>query len=132
LGLSASEAETLESVLLSRLAEDRADDPVAALVDRQVDYLARALANTVNVFNPRMIVLGGFLGSLYAAAPERLTSAVRAHAMIGPRDAVEIVHATLGSSILTVGAAEIAFASLIADPAGSAAPDVAPIASASV
>jgi predicted NBD/HSP70 family sugar kinase len=128
LDLAPSDSEQLETTLLARLDEARAHDPVAALVERQVDFLASALANTVNIFNPSMIVLGGFLGSLYAARPGRLIEGVRARAMVGPRDAVEIVHATLGSSILTIGAAEIAFGPLIADPAGSAAGESGPAA----
>jgi predicted NBD/HSP70 family sugar kinase len=120
LGLTPSESERLEQVLLARLAApEGAHDPVVALVERQLGFLARALANTVNVFNPSVIVLGGFLASLYAAAPGKLTSEVRSLAMVGPRDGVQIAHSTLGSTILTVGAAEIAFAALISDPAGT-------------
>lgn len=100
LGVDHTTPELLEPALLERYA---AGDP--DVVDRQIGFLARALANTVNVFNPRLIVLGGFLGSLYAAAPDALT----------------------GSAILTVGAAEIAFAALIADPASSTVVDKAPL-----
>ena len=115
--LGIDQPELLEAALLERYA---AGDPaVVALVDRQLGFLARALANTVNVFNPRLIVLGGFLGSLYAAAPDALSDAVRNLAMAGPRSEVQLARATLGDAILTVGAAEIAFASLIADPAAT-------------
>lgn len=120
LGLSDAESERLDEALLTRLA----DEPVATVVERQLGYLARALANTVNVFNPRLIVLGGFLGSLYAAAPERLDAAVREHALIGPRETVRFARAGLGGDILTVGAAEIAFAALIDDPAGARTAEV--------
>ena len=115
--LGLDQPELLEAALLERYA---AGDPgVVALVDRQLGFLARALANTVNVFNPRLIVLGGFLGSLYAAAPDALSDAVRNLAMAGPRSEVQLARATLGDAILTVGAAEIAFAALIADPAAT-------------
>jgi len=116
--------ELLEAALLERYA---AGDPdVVALVDRQSAFLARALANTVNVLNPRLIVLGGFLGSLYAAAPEALSAAVASLALVGPRSEVQLARATLGNAILTVGAAEIAFAKLIDDPAASAVSDKDP------
>lgn len=118
LGLAPAEAEQLEARLLDHLADAPGDDPVVELVERQLGFLARALANTVNVFNPRLIVLGGFLASLYAAAPERLLADVRALALVGPRDDVMLAPATLGSTLLAVGAAEIAFSALIADPAG--------------
>jgi predicted NBD/HSP70 family sugar kinase len=125
LGIEHTQPELLEPALLERYAAG--DAAVVELVDRQLGYLARALANTVNVFNPRLIVLGGFLGSLYAAAPEALAAAVRSLAMVGPRDEVALARATLGSAILTVGAAEIAFAALIADPASSSGADKAPL-----
>ena len=118
LRLAPAEAEQLEARLLDHLADAPGDDPVVELVERQLGFLARALANTVNVFNPRLIVLGGFLASLYAAAPERLLADVRALALVGPRDDVMLAPATLGSTLLAVGAAEIAFSALIADPAG--------------
>ncbi|MEP6482580.1 MAG: transcriptional regulator, partial [Rhodoglobus sp.] len=76
--------------------------------------------NTVNVFNPQLILLGGFLGSLFAAAPEKLDSLMRSMALIGARDSVRLERATLGAGIIELGAAELAFRSLIADPAGSA------------
>ena len=82
-------------------------------------YLAIALANITNTFNPRLIVLGGFLGSLFAAAGDELVARTRARALVGARDEVAITRATLGSRILTIGAAELAFRALIADPAGS-------------
>lgn len=118
LGLAPTEAALLEETLLARLAEPGNDD-LRALVDRQLGFLARALANTINTFNPRLILLGGFLGSLYAAAPDALEAAVQSLAMAGPRDTVRIARATLGGSIIELGAAELAFRSLLADPAGS-------------
>ena len=113
LGLSPTESERLDEALAAHVAEPA----VTALVDRQLGFLARALANVVNTFNPRRIVLGGFLASLYAAHPERLLADVRGLAMEGLRESVELAPATLGADLLAVGAAEIAFAALIADPA---------------
>jgi len=115
MGLSPADADRLEQALVAALVEP--GHPVAAIVDRQIGYLARALANVVNIFNPSLIVLGGFLGSLHAVAGEQLAARTRKLAMIGPRDEVEFTRAVLGSHILTIGAAEIAFAALISDPA---------------
>lgn len=121
LGLAPTDAALLEETLLARLADPAgAPAEVAALVERQLGFLARALANTVNVFNPQLILLGGFLGSLFAAAPEKLDSLMRSMALTGARDSVRLERATLGASIIELGAAELAFQSLIADPAGSA------------
>ncbi|CAN5130085.1 ROK family transcriptional regulator [soil metagenome] len=115
LGLASSESESLERALVDGIAAG--DGRLQALVDRQVGYLARALANTINTFNPRLILLGGFLGALYAASARQLESTTRALAMIGPRDDVTIGRATLGPGIIELGAAELAFGALIADPA---------------
>lgn len=87
-------------------------------VERQVDYLAVTLRNTVNVFNPERIILGGFLATLLELAPEQLVDRVTGGALHGPREVVSIVPAALGSSLLMIGAAELAFAGLLADPQG--------------
>jgi predicted NBD/HSP70 family sugar kinase len=112
-GLTAVEAHRLDDVLAERYASD---PTVRALVDRQIGYLGVALRGAINVFNPSVIVLGGFLGSLYRAAPAALEAAAIGTAMRGARDNVRIEHAALGGDILTVGAAELVFAPLLADP----------------
>ena len=91
-------------------------------MQRQVDFLAIALRNVVNVFDPSLIVLGGFLASLLAAEPERLLAGVTAQALPGSADDLRIVPAELGVDRLTIGAAELAFARLLADPAGTRLP----------
>lgn len=117
LGLTPAEWDQLEVALLARLGSADEEDPLAAVVERQLGFLAKALATIVNVFNPRLIVLGGFLGSLYMSAPEGLTAAVRSLSMTGPRESFSIARASLG--IVTVGAAELAFAGLVNDPTAS-------------
>ena len=115
LGLTAADSARIEEELPTRLH----DADVAALVERQLRILGRALAGVVNVFNPELVVLGGFLGPLYDAAPTVLEDAVRTTAMAGPRDDVRFARTALGSSLLHVGAAELAFRGLIADPASA-------------
>jgi predicted NBD/HSP70 family sugar kinase len=112
-GLSAAQADQLDEVLAARYA----DSPVVrALVDRQIAFLGTALRGAINMFNPALIVLGGFLGSLYRAAPAALEAAAIGTAMRGSREGVRIERAELGGDILTVGAAELVFAPLLADP----------------
>ena len=119
LDLAPHESERLNDVLLEHLSRASADDPVRAIVDRQRRYLAIALGNVANILNPNLIVFGGFLQSLYAVDPVGLTAAVRARTMTGPDRDVALAQAGLGASILMVGAAELVFADLIADPARS-------------
>ena len=117
LGLPTAESERLEEALLAAYEQEGGPQArLAAEVDRQIFFLGVALRNAVNLFNPSLIVLGGFLGSLHGIAPEALESAVRTQAMIGPRESAQIVRARLGADILMVGAAELAFADLLADP----------------
>jgi predicted NBD/HSP70 family sugar kinase len=117
LGLSSRESDRLEDDLVAAFEAESGPEPgLAAVVSGQAAYLATALRNAVNLFNPSLIVLGGFLGSLYRVAPERIEEAVRREAMRGAREGVRIVRAQLGRDILLIGAAELAFADLLANP----------------
>ncbi|MCT9625990.1 ROK family transcriptional regulator [Pseudarthrobacter equi] len=86
---------------------------------RQLEYLGIALRNAVNIFNPEAIVLDGFLGILHSISPETLPRLLRMQALDGPADQVHIYRAELGSDSMMIGAAELAFAPLLADPTSS-------------
>ncbi|MEF2978800.1 ROK family protein [Subtercola sp. YIM 133946] len=116
LGRDSLGLDELDELLLNEtLAPD-----VRAEVDRQLDVLALAIGNFVSVFNPESVVLGGFLGSLYEANPERLRAAVRELTLGSLGETLRIDRAQLRSRLLTIGAAELAFGDLLADPAGTA------------
>jgi predicted NBD/HSP70 family sugar kinase len=111
-GLSSAEAPLLADRLVAT------DDPTArAIVARDYELLGIAARNAVNVFNPSRVVLSGFLAALYRGArahgaPDLLADAVRS-----TRERVDVVEALLGPDQLLIGAAELVFAELIADPA---------------
>jgi predicted NBD/HSP70 family sugar kinase len=86
------------------------------VINRQAHLLAIALGNAVNMLNPRLIVLGGFLRVFPAYAAEVLRDALAHRTLRAPRELVRVVPATLGSETLMIGAAELAFAPLLADP----------------
>ena len=111
LGLDRADQDTLDAAM----AEPR-PAAVRTEVDRQLDRLAVALTNFVNIFNPETIVLGGFLGTLFAANPERLRAAVANDAVAGLGGRVQLRRAALRSELLLVGAAELVFAPLLAAP----------------
>jgi predicted NBD/HSP70 family sugar kinase len=117
-GLTNAEAPRLEEVLTQRLREEEHSGPIRALVERQIELLAVALKNVVNLINPHLIVLGGFLGVLLEVAPDELAAAVARGSIRGPRSDVSIRRADLGADILLVGAAELVFHELVLDPAG--------------
>ncbi|MEE2568578.1 ROK family transcriptional regulator [Pseudarthrobacter sp. J64] len=114
LGLKSADQEELEQAMAERPTPELLRE-----IQRQIDLLAVALTNLVNIFNPDMIVLGGFLGALYSQDPDRLASAVAAGTIGGLGAGVRIRRAVLGSELLLVGAAELAFAALLANPAGT-------------
>ncbi len=97
--------------LETEVSQDRTD------VEGQARYLGIALGNAVNMLNPRLIVLGGFLGEFPRRAAGVLDEAVARHSMKTPHELVRIVPASLGSETLMIGAAELAFAPLLSDPA---------------
>ena len=110
-GLATTDADELERALLASDAPQ-----VRAEVIRQLDYLAVALAGAINLLNPQLVVLGGFLAALRAADPERLSAAVEALTLPEALAEVKIESAQLGSDLLMIGAAELAFANVLADP----------------
>ena len=87
-------------------------------VDRQVDLLALGIANLVTVFNPSLVLLGGFLGSLWWARQERMRATVTANAFAPMADALTLAQVQLREDLLVVGGAELAFASVLSDPLG--------------
>lgn len=111
-GLTNAEADDLEAALIASESPE-----VIAEVRRQLDHLAVALRNAINIFNPQVILLGGFLGALYATAPGYLDSLVAAQPLRASSEGVRISRASLGRDILMIGAAELAFEAVLADPA---------------
>jgi predicted NBD/HSP70 family sugar kinase len=86
------------------------------VLNRQARSLAIALGNAINMLNPRLIVLGGFLRVFPAYAAAVLGEELARRSMGAPRDLVRVVPATLGADTLMIGAAELAFAPVLADP----------------
>lgn len=113
-GLASADEPTLAAALEAVTGPDAREE-----ISRQRRILATALANAVNVLNPRLIVLGGFLATIAAHDADELTDAVRALAMPAAADDVEIRAAALGEDRLLIGAAEAAFAPLLDDPSGA-------------
>ncbi|MGL3149525.1 ROK family protein [Microbacterium sp. A82] len=112
-GLSAA-----DDTQLARALAESDDDELIAEVQRQRRVLAVTLANAVNVLNPSIVVLGGFLPMLRDHDPDAFDLAVRERALAAPAEGLVIHSADLGADRLLIGAAETAFARLLADPFG--------------
>ena len=110
-GLAAADEPTLAAVLAESTRPE-----VAAEVARQRRILATALANAVNVLDPAVVVLGGFLATIAEADIPALEEAVRAQAMPANGEDFAIRTAVLAEDRLLIGAAEAAFADLLRDP----------------
>lgn len=126
------EDEVSRARLLSVLGRENADEPTLAElvratrtaavveeVDRQRRILSTALANAVNVLNPAVVVLGGFLATLATDDLDGLTRAVVSQTMPANGEELEIRAAALAEDRLLIGAAEVAFSDLLRDPAGT-------------
>ncbi|MET0781115.1 MAG: ROK family protein [Microbacterium sp.] len=105
---------------LARLLDATQSPDVLDEIARQRRILATALANAVNVLNPAVVILGGFLGMLAAHDLDDFRLAVIAQTMHANGEELEICPAALGEDRLLIGAAEAALAELLRDPAGVA------------
>jgi predicted NBD/HSP70 family sugar kinase len=81
-------------------------------------HLGRGLAGTVNLLNPRVIVLGGYLRSLFPLVQEDVERELAVHALLAPRELVRVALPGLGGDSVLLGASELAFEPLLADPVG--------------
>jgi predicted NBD/HSP70 family sugar kinase len=113
-GLTDADNDELELALIAS-----GSPAVLAEVERQLDYLAVALRNAINVFNPQLILLGGFLGSLNAVAGAYLERKLAHQLLQAAREGVTITRTQLGSDLLMIGAAELVFESILSDPASA-------------
>lgn len=98
---------------------DQSAGRAAAEVDRQLGHLATGIRNAVNAFTPELVILGGFLGTLYDRAPQALTDAVQAQLMPPLAQSLRLARGTLGLDRILIGAAELVFQPLLSDPAGT-------------
>ena len=95
------------------------DSKAIKVINRQIDALAVAIGNFVNIFNPQIIVLGGFLAGLLNFDSERLFDGVKRHSLAAVNDRVLIREGALGANLLMIGAAELVFDELISNPSGA-------------
>ncbi|MEJ1229682.1 MAG: ROK family transcriptional regulator [Galbitalea sp.] len=117
-GLTDADSDELEAKLVGETsAETRAE------IERQLDFLGVALRNAINILNPSTIVLGGFLGALYAGASAYLDRLVASQPLAASSQLVSIRRSELGANRLMIGAAELAFERVLDDPSSFSAED---------
>ena len=100
------------------LRDAQAGTPQAlAALEATGRWLGVGLGGLVNVFNPRLVVLAGLFGRTFPFVAETIERELDRRALPGSRDLVRVVPARLGLDGPLLGAAELAFEPLLADPA---------------
>ncbi|MEQ4302840.1 ROK family transcriptional regulator [Plantactinospora sp. B6F1] len=97
-------------------AAARGDASAQAAVRQVGDWLGFGVANLVNIFNPGVVIFGGTLRDVYLAAAARVRSRLNSLALSSAREQVRLRTPQLGEDAALVGAAELAFEHLLADP----------------
>lgn len=108
----ADERSTVADVIAAAQAGDA---QAAAALQRAGAWLGLGLANLVNLFNPEVIVLGGHLRLLLPMVSSTVTEQVQ-RAVPAARDQVLLESPALAGDSTLLGAAEVAFESLLSDP----------------
>lgn len=78
--------------------------------------LGQGLASLVNLFNPSVVVLGGYFRSLYPLVRAEVDAGLIDRALPAPLESVTLALPSLGSDSPLLGAAEIALEPLFVDP----------------
>jgi predicted NBD/HSP70 family sugar kinase len=108
--------------ILDLYSAARAGDPVTlAGVESVAGWLGRGLASVVNVFNPRMLIVGGSLAGLVELARPSIEAQLDRHVMPSLRTGLELRLPGLGGDSSLIGAMEIGFEALLDDPSSSGA-----------
>jgi predicted NBD/HSP70 family sugar kinase len=91
--------------------------PALSALDHVGRWHGNGQAGMVNIFNPRLIVLGGIFGRILPFVGPTLEHELDRRALAAPRRLVRVVPAVLGEDAPLLGAAELAFEPLLSDPA---------------
>ncbi|MDM4720750.1 ROK family protein [Micromonospora sp. WMMA1363] len=111
-----SDARGREALLAVFDAADRGDAQAQTAVRRAGDWLGFGVANLVNIFNPEMVIFGGTMRDLYLAAAAQVRSRLNSIGLPACLEHVRLRTPQLGDDAALIGAAELAFERLLADP----------------
>lgn len=96
------------------------DATARAAVQATARWLGHVVANVANFVDPERVILGGSLGRMFTAAPEAVLESIGNNVFEATSNMPELCTPALGEDSALLGAAELAFAGLLADPLGSA------------
>lgn len=100
------------------LADAEAGEPVALAAYAETGrWLGIGLSGIINVLNPELVLLGGRLTASYPFVRSTLEAELDRRALPASRRLVRVIPTSLGADAPLIGAAELAFEPLLADPA---------------
>lgn len=79
-------------------------------------WLGVGIGNLINIFNPEVVVIGGFFHELYPFLESATTRSAQKVALTAPWLTCSIQRSRLGSDAVLMGAAELVFADLVSRP----------------
>jgi len=99
-----------EETIMALVAAAGRGDPIAVRVlEETTHYLGAGIANLINLFNPRRIVVGGWVGQhIGPSILPRLREVVARYALGQPLSAATVVPGQLGPDAVAMGAATLA------------------------
>ncbi|MBO4162298.1 MULTISPECIES: ROK family protein [Micromonospora] len=115
-----AEARGRDALLAVFDAADRGDARAQTAVRHAGDWLGFGVANLVNIFNPEMVIFGGTMRDLYLAAAAQVRSRLNETGLPACLEHVRLRTPKLGDDAALIGAAELAFERLLADPLDAA------------
>ena len=105
-----------EAVLGVVEAAMRGDWAAQQAVRHVGDWLGLGVGNLVNIFNPEAVIFGGTLRDLYLVAAAQIRSRLTEVALPACRENIRLRTPELGRDAALIGAAELVFERLLADP----------------
>lgn len=96
------------------------DARARAAIAEIAEWTGVGLRSLINVFNPEAIVLGGTMAQLWPSARQRVEEVLSRRALLAPLAEVVVLPAKLGQDSSLLGAAELAFEAVLADPQAAA------------
>jgi len=95
---------------------DRCDPAAREALHRIGDRLGIGVVNLINLVNPGIVIFGGMLREVYQGAAPHVRARLSSNGLAVSRERVRLRTSALGDDATLIGAAELAFADLLANP----------------
>ncbi|MGD2042745.1 MAG: ROK family protein [Acidimicrobiia bacterium] len=79
-------------------------------------WLGIGIGNLINIFNPDLVVVGGFFHALYPFMAGAIEAGAKEVTLAAPWEICEIRRSELGANAMLIGAAELVLGEVVADP----------------